>query len=54
MYKEIACEICGKKVDERGDWDWAFLANKFFIPVCVDCDSQYTIEELEQRLEVSL
>ena len=59
MYKEIACEICGKRVDERGDWDWALLANKHHdyrkvtTVVCGDCEAQYTIKELEQRLEVS-
>ena len=44
----VTCEVCGKKIDERGDYIefWARYT------VCGECEAYYNDEELEEILDI--
>ena len=52
----VTCEVCGKKIDERGDYiflDPRSLLKSPLRPflVCGECDAYYTNEELMEVLD---
>mgnify|MGYP003151161403 CR=1 FL=1 len=45
----VNCDLCHRKLDERGPWDW-HERNFYDLIVCLDCESSNTPEELEESL----